>query len=216
MNSRIALVSIARPTFDVPLAQAVADSAYKQLTDAGFDVVGAGTELLMDAEAAGRAIAALNSVDFDLLILLQASFADSSMAVEIAASVAKRRIPLLLWAVPDERDGGRLRLNSLCGINLAAHALARRRIGYDYLHVPADDPAALPKIERLARVGRAVRTLRGARVGLVGERPAGFDTCEYDAGDLAAIFGTEVVPFALDRLLARRGRCPGGAARPLR
>ena len=81
-------------------------------------------------------------------------------------------------------------------------------IGYDYLHVAADDPAALPKIERLARVGRASRTLRGARLGLVGERPAGFDTCEYDAADLAAIFGTEVVPFALDRLLDDAAHVP--------
>ena len=209
MNSRIALVSIARPTFDVPLAQTVANSAYRQLTGAAFDVVGSGTELIMDAEAAGRAIGGLESADFDLLILLQASFADSSMAVEIAESVADRRIPLLLWAVPDERDGGRLRLNSLCGINLAAHALKRRQMNYDYLHVPADDPAALPKIERLARVGRALRTMRGARVGLVGERPAGFDTCEYDAGDLAALFGTEVVPFALDKLLADAAAVPG-------
>ena len=86
-------------------------------------------------------------------------------------------MPVLLWAVPDERDGGRLRLTSLCGINLAGHALTRRQMAYDYLHVPTDDPNALSDIERLARVGRAMRTLRGARIGLMGEHPDGFDTC---------------------------------------
>ena len=88
MNLSIALLSIARPTFDVPLAQSVADSAYALLTDAGFEVVGAGTELLMDADAAARAISALASAEFDLLVIFQASFADSTMAVEIAAEAS--------------------------------------------------------------------------------------------------------------------------------
>ena len=48
----IALISIARPTFDVPLAQSVADTALQQLTNAGFSVVGTRNELLMDAAAA--------------------------------------------------------------------------------------------------------------------------------------------------------------------
>ena len=127
----VALISIARPTFDVPLAQSVADTVLAQMTAAGFTVVGTGAELLMDAAGAQRAVAALQVADFDLLVLLQASFADSSMAVDVVHTVQARRVPVLLWSVPDERDGGRLRLNSLCGINLAVHALTRRQLGYE-------------------------------------------------------------------------------------
>ncbi len=201
MDLSVALLSIARPTFDVPLAQSVADDAFALLTDAGFDVVGTGAELLMDADAAERGIDALASAQFDLLVIFQASFADSTMAIEIAAAVGGRRVPVLLWAVPDERDGGRLRLNSLCGINLAGHTLTRRGMAYDYLHMAAADPQALGPIERLARVGRAMRALQGARIGLMGEHPDGFDTCEYSVQDLADLFGVEVLPFALDSLL---------------
>ncbi|MCB0062730.1 MAG: hypothetical protein KDE19_11465, partial [Caldilineaceae bacterium] len=120
---RIALLSIARPTFDVPLAQSVADAVVAQIEAAGCTIVGTGRELLMDGEGADRGVNMLLSSEFDLLLLLQASFADSSMAVQIAEAVRERGVPLLLWAVPDERDGGRLRLNSFCGINLAGHAL---------------------------------------------------------------------------------------------
>ncbi len=211
MDLSVALLSIARPTFDLPLAQSVADGANALLTDAGFEVVGTGAELLMDADAASQAIFALASAEFDLLVIFQASFADSTMAVEIAASVGSRHVPVLLWAVPDERDGGRLRLNSLCGINLAGHALTRRGIAYDYLHMAADDRLALAQIERLARVGRAIHTLQGARIGLMGEHPDGFDTCDYNAQDLDTLFGTEVVPFALDSLLKDAAGIPSEA-----
>jgi hypothetical protein len=132
----VALVSIARPTFDVPLAQSVAERALDQLTRAGFQVVGPGAELVIDEAGVRTVINALGAATFDLLILLQASFADSSMAVQIASALQDKGAPTLLWAVPDERSGGRLRLNSLCGINLAGRALTQDHIDYDYLFTP--------------------------------------------------------------------------------
>jgi len=197
----IALVTIARPTFDVPLAQSVADTALSSLQQAGYTVVGTGAELLMDAEGAERAVAALADQPFDLLILLQASFADSTMAVRIVEGTSTSGAPLLLWAVPEERSGERLRLNSLCGIDLTGHALTRRGIHYDYLLAASDDVQAIERIGVLARAGAARRALKEARIGLVGQHPAGFDTCAYDASELDAIFGATVVQIPLDEAL---------------
>jgi L-fucose isomerase-like protein len=197
----IALISIARPTFDVTLAQSVANTVDTRLKWAGVRVAGTGATLIMDAAGVEEALAALQNDQFDLLILLQASFADSSMAVALAESVQARGLPLLLWAVPEERAGGRLRLNSLCGINLAGHALKRRRIAYNYLLLPADAPQALDRIDQLVRAGHARRLLQESRIGLVGEPPTGFDTCHFDAADLADRFGAQVVPLALEETL---------------
>jgi L-fucose isomerase-like protein len=197
----VALISIARPTFDVALAQTVADTVLSQLIGAGFDVFGTGAELLMDAAGAEKAVQSLEEQEPDLVILVQASFADSSMAVQIAEAVHRAGTPLLLWAVPEDRDGGRLRLNSLCGINLAGHALARRQIAYDYVLAPADDAAALSKVTVLARAGHARRQLRRTKIGLVGEHPAGFDTCDYDGDELARRFGVQVAPLDLGETL---------------
>lgn len=197
----VALVAIARPTFDVPLAQLVADSVLSTLESAAIQVVGTRNMLLMDGDAAQQAIDTLRQDSFDLLLVLQASFADSSMAVEIAEALRSRNMPLLLWAVPDERDGGRLRLNSFCGINLAGHALHLRSLPYDYLLTDPSDPAAVEKVARLARAGRAIRTLQRARIGVVGEHPIGFDTCAYDADHLQQLFGITVVPTELSTLL---------------
>jgi L-fucose isomerase-like protein len=208
----IALAAIARPTFDVPLAQATAQAAAAALKRAGCCVVGPGAALILDGAGAEAALDALAACDFDLLVLFQASFADAGMAVRLAEAGQARGAPLLLWAVHDARDGGRLRLNSLCGINLAGHALMLRGIPYDYLLAPADDPAAAAQVTALARAGRARRALRGARVGVVGEHPAGFDTCAYDAGDLACLFGVEVAPIPLGDVLDA-ARAAGDAER---
>jgi L-fucose isomerase-like protein len=204
----VALVSIARPTFDVPLAQAVAQTAAAQIAAGGMKLTGPQAALIMDAAGVEAALAQLARADFDLLVLLQASFADSTMAVQLAAVAQAARVPILLWAVPDSRDGGRLRLNSLCGINLAGHALTLRGIPYDYLLAPADDDAAAHKIGVLARAGQALRRLRGATLGLVGQHPAGFDTCAYEADDLARLFGVGVAEIELDAILQAARQAP--------
>lgn len=207
----IGLVSIARPTFDVPLAQSIADGVADRLEAAGCTLTGSGRTLIMDTAALAAVQDALAADPPDLLLLLQASFADSSMAVLLAAAAHARRVPVLLWAVPDAREGGRLRLNSLCGINLAGHALTLRGVPYDYLLAPPDAANAAAKVERLARVGRARRVLDQATIGLVGEHPAGFDTCAYDAGDLADLFGVRVRPVALADTLAQAAASPDAA-----
>jgi L-fucose isomerase-like protein len=209
----VALVCIARPTFDVPLAQSMADQAAARLAE-HFTLVGSGATLVMDAAAVEAAEQALTAASFDLLVLFQASFADSSMAVQLVERAAGQHAPVLLWSVPDVRDGGRLRLNSLCGINLAGHALMLRQVAYDYVHCPVDDPAAIAKISLLARVGRARRRLAGASVGLVGERPGGFETCDYAPADLAALFGLHVQPIALTETLHRAANVDAAARQP--
>lgn len=199
----VALITIARPTFDVPLAQATAETAADALRRIGLTIVGSGAELLMDQAGAERALADLHRRPFDLMVLLQASFADSSLAVRFAELAEAAGAPLLLWAVPEERSGGRLRLNSLCGINLAGHALTLRAVRYDYMLTAPDDAEAVQRIGVLARAGAARRSLRGARIGVVGRHPDGFEPCAYDAEELRTLFGAEVVPIGLDEALGR-------------
>jgi L-fucose isomerase-like protein len=129
------------------------------------------------------------------MLLLQATFADSTMALEMAEKI---EAPLLLWALPEKRTGGRLRLNSFCGINLAAHALRRANRIYDYVYAPPGDAKALEKIRVLASAGRARRKLREARIGRIGEHPAGFDSCLFHPEKLKTRLGVEIAQFQLE------------------
>lgn len=103
-----------RPTFDVPFAEEYAARTF----------------------VAREAIAGVAPADISAILLLQVTFTDASMTVEIAR--AYPGLPLGIWAFPEPRAGGRLRLNSFCGLNLAAHALGRAGITHAALYAPTN------------------------------------------------------------------------------
>ena len=193
-EATLGFIAIARTTFDVALAEQVTATARENLQQAGFTLVGP-EALVTTLDEAQAAATDMMRDPPDLLILFQATFADSTMVMQIAEAVDA---PLLLWAVPEERTGARLRLNSLCGINLAGHALRRAGKHYEYVYGKPDDAAALQKVEVVAAAARAYWSLRGARIGSIGEHPAGFDTCDYDVATIAYRFGVEVVSISLE------------------
>ena len=194
MNSlRIGFVPIARPTFDTALAAEATAQARHHLRTKGWELSGP-EDMVMDLAAAQVVAADLKEDPPDLLLLFQATFADSTVSMMLAESVDA---PLLLWALPEEPSGGRLRLNSLCGINLSAFSLKEAGRRFRYVYAGPEDTAVLAQVESLARAGRALRTLRQTRVGVIGQHPDGFDPCHYDPGGLSSLMGVEVVPFEL-------------------
>jgi L-fucose isomerase-like protein len=196
----LGFLSIARPTFDIPLAQEVTAQARAQLEQAGFALAGPAT-LVQTLDEARQAVQMLGEID--LLVLFQATFADSTMALTLAQAADA---PLLMWAVPEAPTGGRLRLNSLCGINLAGHSLRRAGFHYTTVYAAADDPAAVDKIRVTAQAGQVRRRLRGTRIGLVGEHPDGFDTCRANRAGLKQTLGIEIVQFDLTTLFEQARR----------
>ncbi len=201
---KIGVVALARQTFDVPYARRIAAAAWRCLQRPDIEVAGS-AELLFEADGVQRAIETFKTADLDLVLVLQVTFADAAMTVEIAGATPA---PLLLWSFPEPRSGERLRLNSVCGINLAAHALGKAGRDYDYIHGNPDDPKAIETILHLARAGRCKRRLNGARIGLIGRHPDGFDTCAYDPQALARLCGATVDFSELDGLFARAGKVP--------
>ncbi len=200
----IAFVPIARPTFDVELARHLTGQVRAQLNQTEFQIIGP-TELIMDLEAAQATALELADASPDLLLVLQASFADSTMILALAQTV---NAPLLMWGVPEAHTGGRLRLNSMCGINLAAHGLTRLDYQYDYIFASPDEAAALEKVTALARAAKVRRLLQGARLGRVGPHPAGFDTCRYDSAALERQLGVEVVEVSLADVFEQAQQAP--------
>jgi L-fucose isomerase-like protein len=192
---RVAYLPIARSTFDIELAEGASATAWNQLSQLPVSVVGQ-ADLITDLESARRAAESLETDNIDLLLIFQATFADSTMT---SILVEKISAPVMLWAIPEEHTGGRLRLNSFCGINLAAHALTRRGCRYETIFAPPDDPHALEKIHNLALAGRARNALRSMRLGRVGEHPQGFETCLFDPDAIWNTFGLEVVQFNLEK-----------------
>ncbi len=221
MSAPTGVLALARPTFDVPFAEEVAAKAFATLDAAGIKTVGP-RGLLFDAAAAKTALADVIAAGAKKLLLLQVTFTDATMTVELARSVAA---PLAIWAFPEPRLGGRLRLNSFCGLNLALHALGRAGRSATYLYSAADAadaPAGLtelldgkpriatktaskthPTPDDMARAKSVIASLKGTSIGLVGEHPAGFDTCRFEDATLDALAGVTVQRIKLDDVFAR-------------
>ena len=201
---RIGFVPIARPTFDLGLARDVTAQVAEAL--AAYTVLGS-IELVMDEASVQSRLAELAGSRLDMLLLLQASFADSTMALELARALD---VPLLLWALPEAQLGGRLRINSFCGVNLAAHGLRRAGIAYETIVAAPADPHAHAKLGDFARAALVKRRLRGARIGRLGENPAGFDTCLVNRAGLRSRLGIEVPQYDLSPFFQRaRAAQPG-------
>ena len=219
MSLRFGVAALGRPTFDVPFAEEKMAEAFAALEKAGISAVGP-KKLLYDADAATDAIREIEAAgDKDALLILQVTFTDATMTVEIAKNA---KAPVSIWAIPEPRIGGRLRLNAFCGLNLAAHALGKAGVPHGALYADPSAPSVGEDLRALAQThvlspsiaerldssnddaaDRALSALNGAKISVVGAHPDGFDTCAYDEGDLARLSGIQVNPVNLDQLFDR-------------
>ena len=240
MSLTYGVAVLARPTFDVPFAEDMKNRAFAALEAAGVRAVGP-RELLFDRAAAERAIDEIRSAGpIDLLLIMQITFTDATMTVKLAKEATT---PIAIWAVPEPRIGGRLRLNAYCGLNLAAHALGRAGVPHGWLYADPGSPGICrePALARDAGEEPCRRELghrrqrptqgptpcsirlRGSKITVVGKHPDGFDTCEYDEKLLFDLAGMRVETVQLGRLFEkaramgadRVGAARAGAAREI-
>lgn len=219
------MIPTARPTFAIDVAQERADAARALLQELGAVVAGP-TNLVMNDEDVA---AAAPSVDrsADLIVHVCASFCDATPALTLYSGLGR---PVLLWAFREPGPvGDRLWLNSLCGANLMGHALTRAGESVRLLYGNPDEPAVRESLAR-ARAGElpeapalpgsdgerapesdvaaALASLKGQRIGVVGEAPTGFTPSEYDPALLAELFGLDAEPLELDSLFASIAAIP--------
>ncbi|MEM9013178.1 MAG: hypothetical protein AAGE18_18315 [Pseudomonadota bacterium] len=207
---RIGLLPLGRATFDVPFAEDRLAAMLAVLDGTGHEVAGPRT-LLFDGPAVAEAQAGMGPVD--LLLLLQVTFTDAAATVAAAEAHAG---PLAIWAVPEPRLGGRLRLNAFCGLNLASHALGQAGRPFAWLYAEphgAEDavaeliagstrrPVPEPRPAEATEAGQALAArLSGRRIARIGAHPDGFSTCAYDPTALARLAGVTVDEIALPTL----------------
>lgn len=225
------VAALGRPTFDVPFAEEMMAKAFAAIEAAGIRAVGP-RKLLYDAAAAEDAVREINAAGkIDALLILQITFTDATMTVKLARGAAA---PVAVWAVPEPRIGGRLRLNAFCGLNLAAHALGKAGLSHHWLyaapdakglaaslhafaeHAKASPSAARPATGAAPEGLAALDKVRGATISVVGAHPAGFDTCEYDETALASLADVKVKTIPLTELFDRAKAVPESRAKAVR
>lgn len=217
---RVALLATGRSTFAWDEGRQVLDRARMTLRHLGAEVCGPDDLVEFADEVAATGFGPDSG---QLPVLLCATFADASVAL---SAFGRSRRPVILWAPRDPAPiGDRLHLNSLCGANLAAHALVRdgvevrllygdpeeAGIGEELRRALAEDVRAaeggsrepLGEVAPEGEVRAVLGQLRGRRLGVVGDVPTGFTSCEYDASWLGSGLGLEVLEMTLADAFSR-------------
>ena len=229
--SRVFLLPVARPTFDVNRAERNLVDAMAALEAAGFEVLGPRALVMTEADvaealasrAASGAASSGGAVNneprandaTDLDILFMASFCDSTPATSLFATgdfdTNQALAPVLLWSVPEPGEvGERLLLNSMCGANLAAHALVHAGRNVRHLHSAPSEKLASEALAALRNgeyptdatpplisgaaeddesANRALSWLNSRVIGAIGEAPPGFTPCEKPVDAVLKSFG---------------------------
>jgi L-fucose isomerase-like protein len=171
----IGVVCLARKTYDWQTAGEIYQRVKTELRNIeAVDWVFA-EDLVIEAEEARSAAETLAGKNIDGLVCISGTFHLGHLVLELEKVLRK---PLLLWAWDElPYNGGKIRLNSLCGLNLNASNLYKAGVRNYHACIGNDiDEDWIDAVRILAR-------FKNAHVGLLGFRAHGFfNLGVYDLG----------------------------------
>ena len=210
----IGYLALARETFDVEYAESKFKIAKSLLLSLSPDAIGF-ENLITNDEGADSALSFFNSNDFEKIFLFQTTFTDAKFLLNFAKSIQK---PICIVSFPEPRTGGRLRLNSICGLNLAMHSLIKNDITPDFVIMEEDDKANemsfsnfIESQNKSKKIAWDIATIANINadfdysidkqtIGIIGTRPEGFDTCDYDSNEVTSKLNVSLVDLELKDL----------------
>ena len=167
---QIAYIPIGVPTFHLESAQKEFDSSVS-LLEKLCDNVAVPEEMLLSID---KLNAFLDTIDPDLIVLQNITFANAAYASEVLHKFSD--VPILLWTLREPViDGGRLRLNSLTGAYSAANAIkAFRKEKFEYIFGAPTEEKVEKKINATIRAARLRHDMKDMKLTAIGHTPQGF------------------------------------------
>ena len=213
---KIGILALGRPTFDVQYAKERLTVSLNYLSSTNHNILGS-CELLLDEQDALNEINKFKNEDLDFIIIIQVTFTDSSTLLKIASCLEK---PIGIWAFPEPRQSGRLRLNAFCGLNLASHTLGLNNIPFSWIYenpekikeakfeilINSKNSKRPEKILAIPSLGSKKaksikKKIHNLKIGKIGSHPDGFDTCKYNQKKLMGLCGIKVDEIDIDTFL---------------
>lgn len=150
--------------------------------------------------------------EIDGIIVSLPNFGDER-AIANAIRWSELQVPVLVQAFPDQPEKMTVadRRDSFCGKMSACNNLRQYGIAYSLTSRHTIDPASrdfAADLDHFAAVCRVVRGLKHLRIGMIGARPAPFNTVRFSERILEAN-GISVETLDLSELLGRANRLAG-------
>ncbi len=191
---KLGVVCLTRNTFDFNAAKEIYDNILTDLRNLENVEICAIEDTIMSPNEAREAGKFFASNLVDGIAIISGTFHLGHLALEIKNVCDK---PLFLWGLNElPYNGGKIRLNSVCGVNLNASNLTKS--GYtDFTYAVGD------KIdENWVDAIRMIKALKTAKVGIIGYRADGFFNVGVDELALFKQFGCLVDHYELDDVFA--------------
>lgn len=190
---RIGVVCLARNTYDVASAKELYQQTLSRLNTYPEVEWVAVPELIIEVEEAQQACQYLMEQHLDGLVIITGTFHLGHLALLLKQALP---VPTLLWAFKElPYNGGKIRLNSVCGMNLNASNL------YKAGH---DDVVCCVGEEIDASFLKAVRmmaSIKNKRLGLIGYRADGFFNLGIDEMQLHQKTGILIDHYELNAVI---------------
>ncbi len=141
--------------------------------------------------------------NIDGLFIPHCNFGTESATGMIAKKLG---VPVLLWGPRDDaplEDGTRLR-DSLCGMFAASKILVKLEVPFTYIeNCRVDDVEFYEGFDTFMRAVNVVKRLKGAKIGIVGNRIDFFWSTIINENELLQKFGIEILPMDLAKTIRR-------------
>lgn len=204
---KVGLVGLGRVQFDIEHAQREYKAAGKLLADLGDATPVIVEELATTPIDAVTAAQHLKSNGVEAVIVLLATFTDASL---ITTLFTELNLPTLLWALPEPSIGNasRLRLNSLCGVNLAAYTLSSAGRKFEYVYGGPQNQETATAVSSWLKAVTLDKLMHSLKIGLVGSRPPGFYPSTYDELKLWREIGPQIQIYQLSEVFGAANAVP--------
>ena len=209
----IGYLGLARETFDVPFAMSKFLEGKKVLRNIFTEIKGI-DYLITNNELSDKAFKYFKDNNFKKIIIFQTTFTDAKFLLHFARKINK---PLCIIAFPEPRTGKRLRLNSVCGLNLGMHSLIKNNINAEFIlyNNHKDLEKRIKKFinkkiynnkiiewKQIRKKSNKKIDIKKQKIGLVGERPEGFDTCDYSLLEIRKKLNFDIKKIKLNELFS--------------
>ena len=210
----IGYLALARETFDVEFAESKFSKGKDILGSLSKKIIGF-DKLITNDDIAEEALAFFKSNDCEKIFLFQTTFTDAKFLLNFANAINK---PICIVSFPEPRTGGRLRLNSICGLNLGMHALLKHDITSEFVIMENDDKQNKSVFLDFINGSNSsniatwnVATISNEKanfdysidkqtIGIIGIRPEGFSTCDYNSNEVTNKLNVSIVDLELEEL----------------
>lgn len=162
----LGVLCLARTTFDYMAAADLYADIRKDLANlecVNWEII---EELVISQEDGLVASERLARANVDGVVCISGTFHLGHLVLQLQSAV---KAPILLWGLPElPYNGGRIRLNSVCGVNLNASNLYKS--GVDTYTVIVQDHIDEDWVDAI----RVIKAMKSAKIGIVGYRADGF------------------------------------------